>query len=311
MTLREWIPQWLECYKLGTIKQHSYHQLELLVKHFPDSLLDAELDEIKPMHLQGFINQFSQDVSKSYMDKMRVLIHAFFTAAVENGFCSKDPSARLKIPQIIEKPRESFTPEETKRIVNFALDYQYRRIAVAVLVLLFTGIRRGELLGLKWEDVTDNSLTIRRGVYQEHGKAYVEDYVVKTPQSLRTVPLLPEIAHQIAALPRNGQYIFGSSNGTLWHPRNFSRDYGRFFDALQDQHPNVRRLTTHCCRHSFATLTLTSGADVRVVQQLLGHKDIKTTALYTHPDMNIMQKAVSGMRDGLFPPTTDASCKSR
>ena len=310
MTLREWIPQWLEAYKLGTIKQHSYHQLELLVRYFPDSLLDADLNEIKPMHLQGFVNQFSQGTSKSYMDKMRVLIHALFTDAVENDFCDKDPSSRLKIPQIIEKPRESFTAEEVKKIVNFALDYPYRRIAVAVLVLLFTGIRRGELLGLKWEDVTDNTITIRRGVYQEHGTACVEDYIAKTPKSLRTVPLMPEIAHHIATLPRVSQFVFGASSGKLWHPRNFSRDYGRFFDALQDQHPNVRRLSIHCCRHSFATLTLTSGADLRVVQQLLGHTDIKTTALYTHPDMNTMQKAVSGMRDDLFPPVVDTARNS-
>lgn len=307
MTLREWIPQWLEAYKLGTIKVHSYHQLEILARHFPDSLLDAELNEIKPMHLQKFINEFSQGASKSYMDKMRVLVHALFADAVENDLCEKNPAARLKIPQIIEKPRESFTNEEVKQIVNFALDYQHRRIAVAVLVLLFTGIRRGELLGLKWEDVTDNTLTIRRGVYQEHGKACVEDYVAKTPQSLRTVPLVPEIAHQIATLPRVGQFVFGASNGNLWHPRNFSRDYNKFFQALRDVYPNVRDLTTHCCRHSFATLTLASGADLRVVQQLLGHTDIKTTSRYTHPSMDIMQKAVTGMRDDLFPPAKDTS----
>ena len=310
MTLREWVPQWLEAYKLGTIKERSYHQLELLVKYFPDSLLDAELNEIKPMHLQGFINQFSQGASKSYMDKMRVLIHALFADAVENDFCEKDPSSRLKIPQIIEKPRESFTAEEVKKIVNFALDYPHRRIAVAVLVLLFTGIRRGELLGLKWEDVTDNTLTIRRGVYQEHGTACVEDYVAKTPKSLRTVPLMPEIAHHIATLPRVSPFVFGASSGKLWHPRNFSRDYGRFFEALQDQHPNVRRLSIHCCRHSFATLTLGAGADLRVVQQLLGHTDIKTTAMYTHPDMNTMHRAVSGMRDDLFPPVVDPTRNS-
>ncbi len=301
MTLREWIPQWLEYYKLGTIKERSYHQLELLVRHFPDSLLDMHLDDVKPMHLQGFVNQFSQGASKSYMDKMRVLLHALFADAVENGFCTKDPSTRLKIPQIIEKPRESFTQEEVKQIVNFALDYPHRRIAVAVLVLLFTGIRRGELLGLKWEDLTDRTLTIRRGVYQEHGTACVEDYVAKTPKSLRTVPLMPEIAHQIATLPRAGQFVFGASSGKLWHPRNFSRDYGQFFKALRNDFPEVRNLSTHCCRHSFATLTLASGADVRVVQSLLGHSDINTTARYTHPDMNIMHKAVSGMKSDLFP----------
>ena len=310
MTLREWIPQWLEAYKFGTIKERSYHQLELLVKHFPDDLLDAELDAVKPMHLQSFVNRFSQDASKSYMDKMRVLIHALFADAVENGFCTKDPSTRLTIPQIIEKPRESFTSEEVKRIVDFAMDYPHRRIAVAILVLLFTGIRRGELLGLKWDDLTDHTLSIRRGVYQERGTACVEDYIAKTSKSLRTVPLMPELAHQIATLPRTGQFVFGTSSGTIWHPRNFSRDYGKFVDKLRDLYPSVRKLSIHCCRHTFATLTLTSGADLRVVQELLGHSHLDTTARYTHPDMNTMQHAVSGMKDDLFPPTIDASRKS-
>lgn len=300
MTLREWIPQWLEAYKFGTIKERSYHQLELLVKHLPDDLLDMRMDEIKPMHIQGFVNRFSQTASKSYMDKMRVLLHALFVDAVENEFCTKDPTSRLKIPQIIEKPRDSFTVEEVERIVTFALDYPYRRIAVAILVLLFTGIRRGELLGLKWEDITDKTLTVRRGVYQERGTACVEDYIAKTPKSLRSVPLLPEIAYHIQTLPHDGKYVFGTSNGTLWHPRNFSRDYGKFFKALREEYSEVRNLSTHCCRHSFATLTLAAGADVRVVQQLLGHSDINTTARYTHPDLHIMQKAVAGMRDTLF-----------
>ena len=301
MTLREWIPQWLKAYKLGTIKVHSYQQIVTLTKHIPDQLLDSQLDDIKPMHLQEFINQFSKSASKSYMDKMRVLVHALFADAVENNFCNKNPSTRLKIPPTIEKPRESYTADEYKKIVNFALDYPHRRIAAAVLVLLFTGIRRGELLGLKWEDISTDSFTIRRGVYQEHGKVCVEEYVVKTPKSLRTVPMIPEIAHQIHALPRVGQFVFSSANGTVWHPRNFSRDYGKFFDALRDLHPNVRKLSPHCCRHTFATQTLFSGTDVRIVQEILGHSDIKTTARYTHPDLDIMQKAVSNMRDKLFP----------
>lgn len=309
MTLREWVPIWMESYKLGTIKERSYHQIELLAGKLPEDMMDMELAEIKPLHLQKFVNAFAAGVSKSYMDKMRVLLHGLFSDALDNGYIDRDPAAKLRFPQKIEKPRQSFTEYETQKIITFAMQYRYRRIAVAVLVLLFTGIRRGELLGLKWNDITDSTLTVRRGVYQEHGKAMVEDYVAKTSKSLRTVPLMPEVAHLVQTLPRKGEFVFGTRSGSLWHPRNFSRDYKSFFKALRDDYPEVRLLSTHCCRHSFATLTMDFGADIRIVQQLLGHSDINTTARYTHPDMGIMQKAVTGMRDGLFPPVTDTSCK--
>lgn len=310
MTLREWIPQWLSTYKLGTIKERSYHQLELLARHIPDGLMDMELADIKPMHLQDFVNKFSGNASKSYMDKMRVMLHGLFSTAVENELTSRNPSANLRIPQVIEKPRESFTADEARKIVDFALDYPHHRIAVAVIVLLFTGLRRGELLGLKWTDISGKTLSIKRGVYQERGKAIVEDYKIKTSKSIRTIPLLPVVAHQIHSLPRRGEFIFGTSSGKLWHPRNFSRDYGSFFKALRNKYPEVRTLSPHCCRHSFATLTLENCDNVFIVKELLGHTDISTTARYLHSNMNSMQKAVSGMENDLFPPLADTSRKS-
>ena len=174
--------------------------------------------------------------------------------------------------------------------------YENQRIGVAIITLLLTGIRRGELLGLKPSDITDNTLTINRAVYLEHNKPCVQEHEDKTENSLRVVPLIPELAHRLKTLPHKGEYLFSTKNGTLLHPRNFSRDYNTFFKRLRDVEPDVRRLSPHCCRHTFATLTRESGADMRVLQELLGHSDIKTTARYSHADMNSMQDAVQSLR---------------
>lgn len=300
-TLGEWIPLWLDSYKLGTIKEKSFHQFELLERLLPDDIKAQRLDSVLPMQLQAFFNRFGVTASKSYVDKMRVFVSALFTAGIDNGLCSHNPMRRVKVPHVKEKARESYSPEEVRIIVDYALSYPSRRIAVAVLLLLFTGLRRGELLGLKWSDIRDGMLTVNRAVYLERNKPLVKEQEAKTARSLRSLPLIPELGYLLNTLPRHGEYIFATRNGTLMHPRNFSRDYETFFKHLREAEPSVRRLSPHCCRHTFATLTLSSGADLRTVQELLGHTDISTTALYTHPDMERLRAAVTGLKDSIAP----------
>lgn len=300
MTLGEWIPQYLAAYKLNTIKVNSYRTLELLEQHVPQTLKDMELTQVLPMHIQQFYNEFALTHSKSYLDKLRVFMRDLFVTAIDNGLCTKNPTAHLKIPRIREQPREAFTLEETRTILTFAASYESQRVAVGIMTMLLTGIRRGELLGLKAADITDCTLTINRGVYLEGNRVCVQENLAKTESSLRTVPLVPEIAYRLQKLPHKGEFLFSTRNGTLLHPRNFNRDYDRFFEQLREAEPWVRYLSPHCCRHTFATLTRESGADLRVLQELLGHTDIKTTARYSHANLASMHDAVQGLRTSIL-----------
>ncbi len=299
LTLGQWIPLWMTAYKQGTIKGTSYHQLELLARLIPEELKKMPLTDIRPMQIQAFYNHFGLTASKSYMDKMRVMVNALFLEAVENGLCDKNPTRRLKAPRVPERPREAYTMDEVKLILNYAMSCDNSRIATAVMLLLLTGLRRGELLGLRWGDISNHTLTVNRSVFLENCIPTVIEHQAKTAASLRTIPLLPELEYRIQALPQYGPFIFSTRTGTLWHPRNFSRDYDRFFQRLREVEPSVRRLSPHSCRHTFATLSLHAGSDIRVVQMLLGHTDIKTTCRYTHPDMSAMTQAVNGLRDSL------------
>ena len=302
MTLGEWIPQYLEAYKLGTIKDNSYDTLLHLADHIPQELKDRDLTEILPMHLQQFYNTFARQYSKSYMDKLRVFVGSLFVTAIDNGFCSRNPAAHLKIPRMIEKPRESFTMEEVRLILAFASCYEYQRTGVGIMTLLLTGIRRGELLGLKETDITDTTLTVNRAVFLSGNHVRVEEHQAKTEHSLRTVPLVPELAYRLRTLPHKGEYLFSTKSGTVLHPRNFNRDYDKFFRQLRESEPDVRHLSPHCCRHTFATLTRESGADLRVVMELLGHTDIKTTARYSHANLTSMETAVQHLRSSILSP---------
>lgn len=303
VTLGEWIPMWLEAYKQGTIKDTSFHQLVLLERLIPDELKSLPIGEIRPIQLQAFYKQFGKGASKSYMDKMRTMVNALFRDAVDNGLCSRNPAQNLRIPRIAEPTKESFTKEETRLILGYIMTCEPSRISTAVMTLLLTGLRRGELLGLKWSDIDNGILTVNRGVFLENLKATVVEGQAKTPASLRPIPLPPEVMSRIQALPKHGEFIFATNKDTLWHPRNFSRDYVRFFDLLREVEPSVRYLPPHACRHTYATLLNQSCSNLRTVQMVLGHTDIKTTARYTHPNTAAMVQAVAEFRrDLIIPP---------
>ena len=244
MTLGEWIPIYLEAYKRDTIRPDSFYTIQLVAGKIPPEILAMELTEIRPMHLQRFVNAFGLTASKSYMDKLHVLLNAVFEAAIDNDLCTKNPAARIKYPRIHEQPREAYTMEELRIILDFAMHYDRQRIAVGIMVLLMTGIRRGELLGLKESDITDQSLTINRAVYLVHNRPCVTEHEAKTERSLRTVPLLPELAYRLQHLPHTGEYLFSTKNGTILHAGTekqvsiYAKDYaGNRSDVVKLDNP--------------------------------------------------------------------------
>jgi integrase len=262
-----------------------------------------------------FIDEWAKNVSKSYVNKMRIFLRGVFQSAIDNGLINLNPVQKVKFPNKKEPPRQSYTDEEIRRICEFAPKYRQseiaetakengRKVAASILLLIFTGIRKGELLGLKWDDIDaeKNMLRLTRSVYIEDDRPKVEDYTMKTTSSVRDVPLAPKLQKMLFSLPRNGIYIFGTKNGTLQSPHNFSRAYHRFLDVMaQETDVSIRHLSPHCLRHTYATQALEKGgANLKILQTILGHSNIATTSRYMHPDFAAKESVSNSIIQSFF-----------
>lgn len=223
MKLNAWMKMYLESYRKGTMKETSFHQLELLSNAITPDLKTEKMCDIKPIEIQLFLNTFSETASKSYVDKMSGLLKAAFDEAQENGLVIHNPTRKLKIPKKTEAPKQAYSAKEVETICNFAMSYHQNEpdnslrkragclTGAAIISLLLTGVRRGELLGLMWGDIGNGKIIINRAVYMDsdegHMRPTVTEYEAKTNKSLRTIPLPPQAEKAMQRLPRR-DYMF-------------------------------------------------------------------------------------------------------
>lgn len=162
------------------------------------------------------------------------------------------------------------SPEEEVRLFQNLPEYQ----KAIVLIELRTSLRKAKILQLKWEDI-DFENKIIKIVKIRKGKP--------VPDSL---PLTKEAEECLLNLPRLSEYVFtNTKTGTA-----FTNIYKGFTNALKNA--NIENFTFHDLRRTVGTRMLTSGSDIRTVQQQLGHSRVTTTERYTHPDMQERRQAV-------------------
>jgi integrase/recombinase XerC len=203
-------------------------------------------------------------------------LSSFFGFLQDMGYLSGNPAKRLPLPKLAQAVPVTLTEEEAQRLLQAARRPWHKCL---VVLLLSTGMRRSEVAEISLED-----LDLENRQLLVHGKGAKE----------RVVPLADQTIVAIEAyLPQRKQTeshrLFVSQFGEPLNGRAISRMLQR---TLAKAGLAGRGITPHKLRHTFATHLIRSGADIRTVQELLGHADIGTTARYLHSDVRTKLAAV-------------------
>jgi len=230
--------------------------------------------------VRTYLAALTKNRKKSSMGRKLAALKGFFRYLIATHHIEKDPLRLIHSPKQ-EKPLPNFlSVDDVFQLlgaikVNNSLDFRDR----AVLEVFYsTGIRASELVGLNWSDV-DFQLEIIRVV----GKGSKERIVPIGEVALRALRDYSQEVRKKWRLPCTGATpVFLNHRGVRITTRSVAR--------VVEKHLREARIPVkmgpHGLRHSFATHLLNSGADLRVIQELLGHASLSTTQRYTHLNLD-------------------------
>ena len=287
------------------IKETTFERYESIFRNYIKTAPFAynKLNDIKSITVQKYYNTlFEEGKSSNLIHDINLKLNSFFEYAVNQGYLTKNPTERKKItiPGLSEKKKrevETFSDKEIEIIKNNAENYKY---GVLVLLALGTGLRQGELLGLKWKylDLIHKTVTVKHTLKDvtEISRNGKRNYTVKistpkTSSSLRTVPVPDALIsklkyHKLSEKQKHFKNIIPFSEDNLVFTNEICNPLCRnaitssFKRFLVKNNIPVRKF--HSLRHTFSTQLFKSGVELLTVSKLLGHTNLETTKVYTH-----------------------------
>lgn len=311
----DFLLKWLRVAK-STIKLTTYASYEMMatriiIPYF--ETLNIKLKELTTEDIQEFYSAQLERVSANTVIHYHAVIHRALKYAVKIKTIQSNPAVNVERPRK-EKFIGSFYD---KKEINTLFDIiQGHPLEVAIKLAAFYGLRREEIIGLKWTaiDFENNTLTIQHTVTECNldGKHIeVASDTAKTDSSLRTMPLVTNFRAMLLAKKEKQEhyrkicgrsyckeyldYIFVNEMGERWKPRYLSDGFKRILEQN-----GLRRIRFHDLRHTCASLLLANNVPMKKIQEWLGHSDFSTTAnIYAHLDFQSKISSAEAMLTGL------------
>jgi len=311
----EFLTHWLENVHKYTVRPRTYERYEAMIRlHLGPGIGHYQLQKLSPQHLHAFYSKkLDEGLSPTTVTGLHKMLHLALDRAVQWNLVPRNVCDAVTPPRAKRYEFQPLSPEQVQQFLTAADGHHLEALFVLALA---TGMRRGELLALKWQDINfaAGTLQVRRILTHMpaklNGKGGYVEAEPKTEKSRRSIAIAPfaleklkqhrvrQVEERLKAGPAwtEKDIVFCSTVGGHLHT---SRILFKQFKALlaKAELPDIR---LHDLRHSTATMLL--GADVhpKVVQEILGHSQISMTMdIYSHVLPTMQQQAVSKLNDVL------------
>ena len=286
--------------KTSTNDGYEYRLNRYIIPFFEER--DKNLEEVTSSDIQEFISALENKKTGSPLASntirgIAMLLFDFFEYCTEEEMIKKNPCNKVELPKRKRKKVVTFTKRERIAILR-QIEKKPQSRARLVFVALHTGMRLGELTSLKWEciDFKNKVIKVRTTKVRVQNKKNVDfpyesqdiprktKVVITDPKSddsIREVPMSSIVIEQLKKQNEyKSEFVFPKSNGEGYDNRGIQKYFEKLTVAL-----GIQDKSFHSLRHTFATIALESGMDVKTLSGILGHSDVSTTLnCYVHPN---------------------------
>ena len=306
ITVSQWMEEWITDFCTNRVKPTTIASYSAVIKNHINPAIGAmEIQAVRGTHIQRIYNTMTNNgLTGKTVKNAGAVLHKAFSVALKQGLLAANPCDAAELPKVVQKPIKPLTDEEIPRFLA-AIDVHPFRNGYGLC--LFAGLREGECLGLSWDNVDFENRRIT--VCQQLQKSKTESglyYISASTKNGKTrVIAPPDIAFDYLREERRRQSENRLRAGKAWsNPENlcFTNETGRYIlPEIFRRHfkmlvadigrPDAR---VHDLRHTAATVAIASGADIKSVQDLMGHATASFTLnVYAHTSERMKEDTAS------------------
>jgi len=303
----DYFNEWMDGKRHNMSNQTLKNYESYFLNHIHPILGNMQLSKINPLSIQKFLSTLHEKrLSDSTVKRIFNVVNASLNSALKMELITKNPASVIEKPKVKTKEMKIWDADEITRFLRYAKESAYY---TGFLLAVTTGMRQGEILGLRWRDVDlEEGLLYVRQTLNHDGKGFktgakskagnrtigLDDYTVNALKQQRKIVVQNKLRY--GALFQDYDLVICTPKGIAIRPRNLLRAFYSLIDKA-----GVTKIRFHDLRHTHSSLMLKQGENIKVISERLGHSSVRITLdTYSHVMPNMQKEASNRFAKQLF-----------